>query len=537
MANSIELGKASAKGSSNLFFGMVISNIIMAVGAIIIGRLLGPDQYGLYALSAVLANFLSLCVSFGVYPGIIRYLAHYTHQGENENIKQIIASGLIFLGIVGSIFAISSLLLSKTMAIYLGRPNATLLIAIYSLTILTDALATISFFIFIGLEKTQYYTALQILQAILKVTISLVLVTMGFGAVGAVIGIALASFSSCVSGILIIIFPIRKKLHNHFTEAKLLANLKMMITYGFPLYIRDLVKIGTQTHLLNFLMVLYASNVLIGNYKVALNFHVLLNFIAWPISTMLFPTFSKLDIKKNRELLKDIFAASVKYTSLFIVPATVMLIVLSEPIIFTLYGEGYSQAPLFLSLSALIFLYTALGENTIVNFMSSQDETTKSMVLGFANAALALILALILIPRFQILGLIISLTISGSPTIIIGSLFMKKLYDFSIDWNRILRIFSNSFIIGITTFLVLRYLINLNPQLELVIGFLVFSFLFVVLSPLTGAINLDDIANLRNLFAKTMIIPKILRIPLELLSKSCEYADRGRKAIKKRELQ
>jgi O-antigen/teichoic acid export membrane protein len=51
MDRAIELGKTSATGSFQLFVGVVTSTVIMAVGTIILGRLMSPPEYGLYSVA------------------------------------------------------------------------------------------------------------------------------------------------------------------------------------------------------------------------------------------------------------------------------------------------------------------------------------------------------------------------------------------------------------------------------------------------------------------------------------------------------
>ena len=527
MTLPIDLGKTSAKGSSHLFFGIVISNVILAVGAIVVGRLLGSALYGLYSLSSIPTTFLGLCLGFGIRNGIVKYSAQFNYSNETEKVKNVVASGLLFIAISGSIFALFSFLLSGWLGNFFGRPYARFLIEMYSLTILTDALVVASQSIFIGLDKTRYYSIVLIFQAILKTTMSSILVLIGLGPLGAVAGYAAASFGACVMGISIVYFFIIKRLHSDFGELKLLSNLRMLISFGLPLYVSKLVAVGLGTHFLNFLKVIYASDILIGNHKAAINFRVLASFFAIPISTVLFPTFSKLEFGSDQKALKKIFVSSVKYTSLILVPATTALIILSEPLVFAFYGQTYTLAPLYLSLSALSFLYAAFGQYSIPALLSSQGETKKSMILGLANVALALPLALILIPRFQIVGLIISVIVSGSPTIALGSWWVNKLYNFSIDWNQALKILACSFVTGTLTFATIKYF-ALSNLLGLAIGLLVFSSSFIVLAPLMGVINLDDVSNLRAVFSETGRISRVLEIPLRLSSVFCKSVDRAK---------
>lgn len=525
MTLPMDLGKISARGSLNLFLGIVISNVILAVGAIVVARLLGSVSYGLYTLSFFPTAFLGLFVGFGVRNAIIKYSAQFNHHNETEKVKTIVTSGMIFIAISSSIFALFSFFISGWLANVFARPYAKSLIEIYSLTILTDALIVVSQSVFIGLEKTHYYSMLLIFQAILRTTITPILIVIGLGSLGAVAGYAAASLVTSVLGVFIVYFFIIKRLHSNSAELRLLSKFRMLIDYGFPLYVRNLVVVGFQFHFLNLLMAIYASNILIGNYKVALNFHVLVSFFAIPIATVLFPAFSKLEFGSDQKATKTIFASSVKYTSLIVVPAAVALIVLSEQLVSTLYGQTYTSASLYLSLSAISFLYTAFGLYSIPAFLNSQGETKKNLILGLANVALVLPLALTLIPRFQIVGLIISSIVSVSPSIIIGSWWVKKLYNISIDWNQAWRNLFCSFVTGMLTFAIIRYF-ALSNLLGLVIGFLVFSSSFFISAPLIGVINLDDISNLRAIFAETGKISTVLEIPLRLSSKFCEFVAR-----------
>jgi len=62
---------------------------------------------------------------------------------------------------------------------------------------------------------------------------------------------------------------------------------------------------------------------------------------------MMFPAFSKLDFKKDRETLRNVFQYSVKYAALVVVPVAVLIITLAQPAIGTIFQNRYTEAPLF----------------------------------------------------------------------------------------------------------------------------------------------------------------------------------------------
>ena len=101
-------------------------------------------------------------------------------------------------------------------------------------------------------------------------------------------------------------------------------------------------------------------------------------------------------------------------------PATALVIVLSQPAIFTLFGENYAEAPLYLSLYAMIYLYSAFGSLSIGALINSQGQTKANLKLTLATLATALPLSIILIPTYGIIGLIITTLISRFPSTVIS---------------------------------------------------------------------------------------------------------------------
>lgn len=51
MGKVLEMGRTSARESFQLFIGVAASTVIMAVGTIILARLMSPEEYGLILYS------------------------------------------------------------------------------------------------------------------------------------------------------------------------------------------------------------------------------------------------------------------------------------------------------------------------------------------------------------------------------------------------------------------------------------------------------------------------------------------------------
>ncbi len=170
-----------------------------------------------------------------------------------------------------------------------------------------------------------------------------------------------------------------------------------MLKYGLPLSIGAILS-GFLTQFYSTIMYLFVTNnSLIGNYSVSLNFVVLITFFATPVTTMLFPAFSKLDAKKERELLQNVFQYSVKYATLVVVPVTAMIMALAQPAINTIFEGKYEQAPFYLALSAVTYLLTAFGSLSVGNLINSQGYTKYNLKLTLLTVAIGFPLSYVLI--------------------------------------------------------------------------------------------------------------------------------------------
>ncbi|MEJ5328343.1 MAG: oligosaccharide flippase family protein [Candidatus Bathyarchaeia archaeon] len=75
MQKILELGKVSATGGFQLFWGVALSTIIMAAGTIILARLMTPEEYGLYSIALVPTYMAVLFREWGVNSAITKYTA------------------------------------------------------------------------------------------------------------------------------------------------------------------------------------------------------------------------------------------------------------------------------------------------------------------------------------------------------------------------------------------------------------------------------------------------------------------------------
>jgi O-antigen/teichoic acid export membrane protein len=528
MEKAFQMGKTSATGSFQLFIGVTVSTVIMAVGIIILGNLLHEGGYGLYTITITPALMIGLFRDWGVNSAMTKYIASLRLENKDSEIRDVIVAGLAFEITIGLVLTFISLLSANFIAttIY-HRPESAPLISIISISIFGGSLLAASQSSFIGYERMDLNSFILICQAIIKTAVGPALVILGYGVIGASYGYTFASLFGGLIGIVTLYFAVFRKLRK--TESKrsgirerlrglrdtLERTLKIMLKYGVPLSV-SAVLAGILAQTYGLAMASFVSdNAILGDYSTAVNFAVLLTFLSTPIATVLFPAFAKLDSKKEHGLVGSIFASSVKYTSLVLVPATMAMMVLSKPIIGTLYGEtGFVTAPFFLTLLVIVNLLAIFGNLSLGSFLAGLGETRMAMKLGILTTAFGLPLGLILIAAYGVLGVIIGSIVSGVPSMIWGLYWVWKHYEAKAELRSSAKIFAASAIAATPSFLIASFL-HTAAWVQLVLGLAVFLVVYVFGAPLIGAVSQSDINTLRDMFSGHGIISKIINLILK----------------------
>lgn len=528
MNKAAEMAKTTTKGSFHLLWGLVASTIISAVGTVYIANLLLSDGMGLYSLAIAAPTLIGVFRDWGVNSALVRYTAQYNSEKQTHRIRRILVTGLMFEVVAGVVLTVVSFLLSSVFASLYNHADITPLIQIASFTILINAFFTVAQSTFTGLERMELNSITLIVQSVIKVVLTIALVILGLGVFGAIVGYSVALLLAGVTGALFMFMLYRKlptlassqqlQLESENTnDTRIKDDIRTLLTYGLPLSVSAIIS-AFQLQFYTILIGVYATTNAVGNYALATTFVVLITFFASPITTVLFPAFSKLDPQKDKEALKSVYQFSVKYAALLVVPVAAIVMSLSQPAISTLFGNKYAEAPLFLSLLSITYVFTAFGSLTAGNLIVGQGKTGLSMKLSILTAAIGIPLSVILVSQIGVIGIIITTLIAGLPGLVISLLWIKKHYDLTIDWKASVKILFSSALAGLAAFMLPSWL-SFASWLSLIIGVATFILIFLPSILLTRTINQADVENLRQMTTSLGPINRVLKPALNLIEK------------------
>ncbi|MDQ1251999.1 MAG: hypothetical protein QG646_1114 [Euryarchaeota archaeon] len=494
-----DIAKISTKNGFHYLWGLVVSTVVSSLGVIVIARMLGADLYGLYSIAFMVPNLIMIFRDWGINFAIVKFSAQYRAEERKSEIKSIIISGVLFELLFGLVLMLVSITISDYVAVSMyNRPALAPLMQLASLSILTSGIISAATGVFTGFERMALNSVMIVCQAIIKTLAIIGLIFVGLSTSGAVMGAIMGSlFAGIVGAILIRLIYV--ELHkNSSNKLQIKKYLLEMLKYATPLSISLIITGFLLQYYSCLLPIYYSDNVAVANYSIAQNFVVLIGFFAVPITTVLFPAFSKLNAQKDKEALKNVFSLSVKYSSLIVIPIVFLVICLSQSAISILFGSTYSSAAFYLSLLALTYLFVAFGSLSSGNLINSQGNTKLTMKLTVLTALIGFPLGLVLIFQLGVIGLIISTLASNLPGIFISLFIIKKQYGFTIDCLSSIKILLSSTLSAILTYLAVSGISN--PVFSLLIGFSIFLFCLLPSLVLTKAISTTDIKTLQAMF-------------------------------------
>jgi len=440
-----------------------------------------------------------------VNPALTRFSAKLRAEGKSQLAANMLKSGFLFKLVTGIAMSAICLIFSDAFATHiLNRPGMGFLIKLTSLLIIFQTVFTTSNSSFIGLDKMEGNALIMNVQAIVKTAISPLLVILGFSVVGALAGHITSYMIAGLAGSLLLL-KYYKSLGKP-PSGNLSSSLKVMLGYGFPLYASALLGLFLgqyQTIILAF----FASNAEIGNFNITVVLSSLINVLIFPLGA-LFPAFSK--VNPNSSELRRIFKLSAKYAALLIIPATVILTILSKEIVYTLYGYSYGLAPFFLQLYILTFFFSGLGSVVLGYLFNGIGETRIAFKCSLINLFVFLPLAPALTSLYHVPGLIIASVISGLLSLAFGLFVAIKKIHVSLDLKASLKIYLASFLSAIPTLLFLQ-LSPLNNLSNLIMGGSLFLLTYLTLTPITGAIHQPDLDNFKLMFSNLKILWPLLK--------------------------
>jgi len=502
-----EVAKASVRGGFHLLVGNVISLVLMALASILIARLLGPERYGVYSISLVIPSLILTLTDFGVNPAIIRHVAKLRSEGNVKLAVKLAKVGITFKIVIGFFTTLIAIVLADKLMMVLNRTGIEDYIRIASFLIIGQTMSVTAQNVFLGFDKTEYTALTRIIQAVVKLVFTPILIFVGLGILGALLGHIL---SYAIAGLisLLLMWSIIYRVSDNVSS----GGLKTLISYGFPLYLSIMV-MNLMNNYNNIVLTWFVTNVEIGNFSVASNFLSLIGVMAMPIGTILFPAFSKFSVEKEREEVAEFFRYSVKYTSLLMVPASVLVAMLSRELVYLIYGSEYVLSPSYLSAYIVYYLLSCLGLLVLRGFFNGVGDTKMTLKLSVIMALVTAFLTPTLTMVQRVYGLIVSIIVSNLMALIYGLKNLNSKYGITIDLKSSVKVLISALIAAVPV-IVVRGLVK-NPILSVAASTTVYIITYLTITPLFKVLKVYELERLETTLRDIKVVKPLATLILK----------------------
>jgi len=475
----------------------------------LVARLLGPELYGVYSLALIVSGFLMLFTDFGVSQALTRFIAVHTSRGERGRVIPLLRAGLAFsLAMSLVMFLTGFILADQLTSLLVSRPGMVYLVRLTLILVVVQPLSTLMGYALLGFGDMKGYAVIDVVRQGFRAVVSPLLIVFGLSVQGAVAGYVIAFAAGFLTGLTLLYRHYRRvrgsSLNLEDEAAK--ETLAGMLAYGSPLYLSNTLQSFAAT-VRGVILAYFTTNFLIGNFNTAMNFAVLITIISSPVATALFPAFSRLGGGEA----KTMFTYSVKYTSALIIPAAVFVSAMSKDLIFLLYGESYSQAPLYLALYAVTFLFAGLGSTVLGSFFSGVGDSKVNLEATLLYVGLFVPSAVALTSILQVEGLLIAIITATAASTLYSLWIANRKYGLRVDLKSSANICLAAFLAAAPTILLAQY--SPLPRIaNLAAGAMAYLVVYITAAPLLKILTRGDLETLTRIFAKVAILRPVARI-------------------------
>lgn len=459
-------GKKVIKSSIIVMVLIILGKVLALVRDALIAAKFGAtyvtDIYN-FALGMV---YLLTTVSYGLTTTFIPLHTEYIQKGSkkdrNKFVNNVINLSSIFTIIIMVLFIVFSKYIIYVFGHGFGNDPK-----VFSTAVEINRIMMLSL-IFVSLQsvvtgvlqahKEFYEPAAMAMVSNIVYVIYLVFLTNKFGIKGFAIATVIGFFMQFLINI-----PKYKRLGYKYErivdikDSKILNMFKLM---GPVIISTSVVQLNT------FVNRSFATNIFFGAVTV-LDCANKINTLAYEvfaigIAMIVYPTLSELAVKEDKTEYKKALGKSISIIMLIMVPASVAIAVLRDPLITVIFKRGaFDNEAAKLTASALLFYSPAMiayGVRDILNkaFYSIKDTKTP-MINSFIGIIMNIIINIIIMKYMKVSGLTLATTISAIVTTILMALDLnKKLKGIELKkmWNSFLKILFSSAIMGVTLFFV-----------------------------------------------------------------------------------
>jgi O-antigen/teichoic acid export membrane protein len=380
--------KTIALGGSAVLFASAFGNGLNYAFGIFLARMLGPDDFGLYALALTIFNMVSLTVVFGMDVGAIKFVSHHLVTAQQAKAREsVIAAAALAFG-SGLLAAIGMGLFAHPIAVtFYSKPGLVSALLAFALAIPLATVASVLISVSQAFQTVRSTILIKYLwEPISKFVFAAVALWAGFQLLGVLISIVLTLVVSAVLAITAAYRLVFSRSDRFlFWNAQ---EARTLLTYCMPLAVSNL--FGVVAPRSDILILGYWTNAQeVGVYLAAFQTAAIISLVLGAFITGSAPIISRAWSQQDRSRMRQTYQSVSRLSIIVALPIFSCFIIFADEIL-ALFGPKFSTgstALMFLAFGQIFNAATGPANTILLMSGHSRLVMTNSMTMGVVLVA------------------------------------------------------------------------------------------------------------------------------------------------------
>lgn len=388
---------AAARGGGVVFGGKLFAWGARFVLAVLLARLLGAIEYGLYTVALSIAAVVSALAVFGLDAAMIRYLAIFSSRGDSARMRGSLQVGFSVPIVLSVLAALVLVAMADTIANGLvGEPDLAPLLGITAMLVPAMVLNALLASMLQGLRQFGHSVLAE--QFLQPTTRGVILVAFALTGMDAGLALLATLISTVAVGVVMVVY-LRRAVPAGGTAAQ--RPTAEIVRFSLPVYFSNVVHTfsgNLQTLLLGALSSVASAAV----FSIANQIQLVGGLFHAAIVRATMPLFAELHDSGERTRLEGLYQTTSKWTFSLNMPFFLISIAFPDALM-ALFGPDFSdgtQALVILAWGAIVNAATG----TSGAMLDMTGHTAMKLINSTVSVGLAIGLNLVLIPLYGVVG-------------------------------------------------------------------------------------------------------------------------------------
>jgi O-antigen/teichoic acid export membrane protein len=462
-----------------------LSNVVGLLYTPYMLRMMGQSEFGLYSLVASVVAYLTI-LDLGFGNAIIRYTAKFRAEGKTEEQYSMFGMFIVLYSFIALLalaagsalyFNVEAIFGSAMSADELGKARILMLLMVFNLVF------TFPFSIFGSIitayEDFIFQKVVQIVRIVLNTLIMVLLLKLGYRAIGMVVLITIFNVASQIINFWYCKYKIKVKFYFHKFKWGFLREVAMYSFYIFLNAIIDKIYWSTGQVVLG----AFVSTAAVAVFAVGIQLENMYMNFSTAISGVFLPRVTAMTTyEKSNKAISDLFIRTGRIQ--YIVMAFILtgFIVFGKQFVILWAGANYADV-YTISLLFFIPLTVPLIQNLGITILQARNNVRFRALLYIVIAILSLGLQLLVVKKYGGIGCAAAICIA----IVIGHIIIMNIYYYKkqdIDipkfWKEIGKMSFTPLFLGSGAYFLMS-LLHVHTILTLGVSILLFSIIYIPL--------------------------------------------------------